>query len=60
MNKFDVKFEEIADRFKNDPTDEERQELNREFFANAVACFNEEIAGPVTLADGRVITINTI
>jgi hypothetical protein len=60
MTKFDDEFDAIQQAYKNNPTDEEREELKKRFFANAVAQFNEEIAGDLTLADGRTITIHEI
>lgn len=60
MTKFDDEFDAIQQAYKNNPTDEEREELKKRFWDNAVACFNEEIAGEVTLADGRKITIPEI
>lgn len=54
------KFDEIAERFRNATTLEERQQCEADWWACAIGAFNEHIAGTITLADGRTMTIPTI
>lgn len=60
MDEYIQKSEEIASKMRETEDEAEKDRLKKEWFDNAVDAFNNEIAGEVTLADGRKINIPTL
>jgi len=49
------KMEDVVAKSRATEDSTEKELLRREFFLLAIDAFNENIAGPITLADGRVL-----
>lgn len=48
------KLEEVISEIKTAP-DSQREDLKKKFFAAAIDVFNNDIAGDIETADGRII-----
>lgn len=59
-DEFTKKSDELVSKMRDTDDEEEKLRLKREWFAAAFDVFNEELAGEITLADGRKIEIPEI
>jgi hypothetical protein len=63
MNKYreiDDRVKAAIERAREDKGVKTDEEIKADFFKDMTELFNEEIAGDVTLADGRTVTIPEI
>lgn len=56
MDKYTERITEVCDKARETADPVKKAELHKEFWHLAIEAFNEEVAGDVILADGRVLT----